>query len=99
MTSQRFETWNHAFDTCREVNAPMVVTVDGETLKIFPSGHSVDPYEKRNGLIDARLAAGLKAHEASMRRSRLKVWRLRCSYFIDKHGDNWREEMARAAKR
>ena len=46
-----------------------------------------------------RLAAGLKAHEASMRRSRANVERLRCGHFIRKFGDNWREEMARAADR
>lgn len=47
----------------------------------------------------ARLTAGLKAHEASMRRDRARIHQLRCSYFIDKYGDNWREEMKRAADR
>ncbi len=47
-------------------------------------------------------AADLQRNEpdaVSMRRSRANVERLRCSYFIRKYGDNWREEMARAAKR
>ncbi len=47
----------------------------------------------------ARLAAGLKAHAASMRRNRVNFERLRCSWFIFKYGPNWREEMKRAADR
>ena len=48
----------------------------------------------------ARLAAGLKLHEAAMRRSRANVERLRCGHFIRKFGHkNWREEMKRAADR
>lgn len=34
-----FDTWQEAFNYCREGNAPVVVRVEGETAKIFPSGH------------------------------------------------------------
>ena len=96
MSATRFETWELAFDTCRERNTPMVATVDNETLKIFPSGHSVDPNTKRDELHDARLADGLAKHAASMRRSRNRVERLRCAHFMDKYGAGWREAMQHA---
>ncbi len=37
-TPNTFSGWGEAFDVCRDRNAPMVVTVDGERLKIYPSG-------------------------------------------------------------
>lgn len=38
--AETFDTWPEAFDACREANRPLVVCVDGEVAKIFPSGHS-----------------------------------------------------------
>ena len=33
-----YDDWEAAYDACREANAPLLVRVDGETAKIFPSG-------------------------------------------------------------
>ncbi len=33
-----YDSWEEAFDSCREGDAPEVVRVDGEVAKIFPSG-------------------------------------------------------------
>ena len=40
MKAEKFETWEAAFDSCREGDAPMVVEVkgEGEITKIYPSG-------------------------------------------------------------
>jgi len=38
MTAEQYATWEEAFDACREANRPLVVRVDGEIAKIFPSG-------------------------------------------------------------
>ena len=38
MTVKQFNTWEEAFDYCRERNCPVIIKVDGETAKIFPSG-------------------------------------------------------------
>ena len=42
-----FADWADAFDACREGDAPMVVRVNGETKKIFPSGAAVPYATKR----------------------------------------------------
>ena len=34
-----FETWELAFDRCRELDKPLLVRVSGVKGKIFPSGH------------------------------------------------------------
>jgi len=53
----------------------------------------------RDELHDARLAEGLKAHAASMRRCRARVERLQRSWFIRKYGaTGWREAMENARK-
>ena len=36
--AKRFDSWQEAYDTCREGNCPMIAEVNGERLKIFPSG-------------------------------------------------------------
>lgn len=40
MKVEEFDTWELAFDACREEDYPIVVRVDGEIRKIFPSGSS-----------------------------------------------------------
>lgn len=35
-----FDDMSDAFDYCREVNKPVMVLVDGEKWKLFPSGHA-----------------------------------------------------------
>ena len=37
-TRKEFETFSSAFDYCREANQPVVVVVEGETWKLYPSG-------------------------------------------------------------
>lgn len=34
----RFACWEDAYDTCRDRDEPMIVWVDDEHAKIFPSG-------------------------------------------------------------
>ncbi len=36
--AKQFDTWEEAFNYCREADHPVVVRVDGETAKIYPSG-------------------------------------------------------------
>lgn len=38
MSRERFDTWEEAYDCCREGDTPMVVRVGDETGKVFPSG-------------------------------------------------------------
>lgn len=35
---ERYDDWEAAYDACREADAPLIVHVAGETVKIFPSG-------------------------------------------------------------
>ena len=43
MKAEQYETWEQAFDACREANHPITVTVaedtDDRVGKIFPSGY------------------------------------------------------------
>ena len=40
MKAKEFEAFDIAFDYCREVDSPVVVIVQGDKYKLFPSGHA-----------------------------------------------------------
>ena len=37
---KQFDSMEEAFQTCRELNRPILAEVDGKVSKIFPSGHA-----------------------------------------------------------
>ena len=48
MKSEKFKTWEEAFDFCSEKDVPVFVKVDLKTLKIYPSEYNI-PIHKSGG--------------------------------------------------
>ena len=44
--AKHFDSWSEAYDVCRERGCPMIVEVDGEVNKIYPSGSFSVLYKK-----------------------------------------------------